>query len=214
MEQTAKKHVYIDKWGGEIDLSVVYGVYKTPFGLRGFFQRCTTYNPVEINEAVQYIIANVHPVPYDQKNARRMMKQIEGSVPSEYKQHLNGLLIVAIIVSFVYIGLLLYSKLALANATGLVNSIDSSGIPAFQSFKNTMSGTLGTLDMMVNVNIMVVTIAMICNAIASGTRKRVWALVAGILYVISLLTFAGNIIFIIALTALSLVAWEQMKDDE
>lgn len=64
--------------GDEIDLSVIYGVYKTPSGLTGFFQRCTTYNPMEIQQAVNYIVSNVSPRPYDQANARRMMKQIEG----------------------------------------------------------------------------------------------------------------------------------------
>ena len=37
MSENIKKPVYIDKWGDEIDLSVIYGVYKTPSGLTGFF---------------------------------------------------------------------------------------------------------------------------------------------------------------------------------
>lgn len=72
--------VYVDKDGEVIDLSVVYGVYKTQSGLSGFFQRCTNYSPEEIGEAVDYIMTHVQPKPYDDANARRMMAQIEGTV--------------------------------------------------------------------------------------------------------------------------------------
>ena len=214
MNDKKENRVYTDKWGDEIDLSVIYGVYKTPSGLTGFFQRCTTYNPMEIQQAVNYIVSNVSPRPYDQANARRMMKQIEGSVPAQHRQRLNGCLIAAIVILFAYIGFLLYSKMTLVGAQGMINSIDSSGLGAIDNMKSAMAGTFGTLDMLVNVNIGLVTLSMICDCIASGLRKRGWALASAVLCLLSLLTFAGNLLFAIAAIALTLIAWDQMKDDE
>lgn len=214
MNDQKAERVYVDKWGDEIDLSVIYGVYKTPSGLTGFFQRCTTYNPVEIQQAVSYIVSNVSPRPYDQANARRMMKQIEGSVPAQHRQQLNGFLIAAIVVLFAYIGFLIYSKMTLVGAHGMIDSIDSSGFAAIDNMKSAMTGTFGTLDMLVNINIGLVTASMFCDCVASGLRKRGWALASAALCLLSLLTFAGNALFAIAAIALTLIAWEQMKDDE
>ena len=214
MNDKKENRVYTDKWGDEIDLSVIYGVYKTPSGLTGFFQRCTTYNPMEIQQAVNYIVSNVSPKPYDQANARRMMKQIEGNVPAQHRQRLNGCLVAAIVILFAYIGFLLYSKMTLVGAQGMINSIDSSGLGAIDNMKSAMAGTFGTLDMLVNVNIGLVTLSMICDCIASGLRKRGWALASAVLCLLSLLTFAGNLLFAIAAIALTLIAWDQMKDDE
>lgn len=85
MEQNTQQNAYYDKEGDLIDLSVIYGVYKTRDGLYGFFRRCTKYDPAQINEAVDYIMGNVTPVQYDERNARRMMNQIEGVVPTDEK---------------------------------------------------------------------------------------------------------------------------------
>ena len=73
MEQPTKGPVYIDKWGDEIDLSLIYGVYKTPGGLTGFFQRCTNYSPEDIQEAVKYITSNIEPKRYSKSQSKKMM---------------------------------------------------------------------------------------------------------------------------------------------
>lgn len=83
MEQPTKGPVYIDKWGDEIDLSVIYGVYKTSSCLTGFFQRCTNYSPEDIQEAVKYITSNIEPKRYSKSQSKKMMIQIEGSDFSE-----------------------------------------------------------------------------------------------------------------------------------
>lgn len=80
--QTDLKKFY-DKDGEQIDLSIVYGVYKTRERLIGFFRRCTNYLPEEIETIVNYIMDNVDPAPYNHQNALRMMKQIEGRIPDE-----------------------------------------------------------------------------------------------------------------------------------
>ena len=214
MDDKKENRVYTDKWGDEIDLSVIYGVYKTPSGLTGFFQRCTNYNPMEVQQAVNYIVSNVSPRPYSQADARRMMKQIEGNVPAQHRQRLNGCLVAAIVILFAYIGFLLYSKMTLVGAQGMIDSIDSSGFMAIDNMKSAMAGTFGTLDMLVNINIGLVTASMFCDCVASGLRKRGWALASAALCLLSLLTFAGNALFAIAAIALTLIAWEQMKDDE
>ncbi len=87
-----EKRVYTDKWGDEIDLSVIYGVYKTQQGLTGFFQRCTNYSQTEIEHAVKDIMSNVEPKIYSRSERIKMMKQIEGTVfdiQEDGKNHRN-----------------------------------------------------------------------------------------------------------------------------
>lgn len=83
MNDQKAERVYVDKWGDEIDLSVIYGVYKTPSGLTGFFQRCTNYSSDDIQEAVKYITSNIEPKRYSKSQSKKMMIQIEGSDFSE-----------------------------------------------------------------------------------------------------------------------------------
>lgn len=100
---------YYDKDGDLIDLSVVYGVYKTRDELLGFFERCTNYTSEESAKIVDEIIASVTPVQYDRKNAARMRKQIEGVVPSVVKPESHpkkkkrGTLAVAILLAICFV---------------------------------------------------------------------------------------------------------------
>lgn len=114
---TTEKRAYTDKWGDEIDLSVIYGVYKTQQGLTGFFQRCTNYSQTEIEHAVKYIMSNVEPKIYSRSERIKMMKQIEGTVfdiQEDEKNHKNvktirtflGIVLFILIMSVAYLSML------------------------------------------------------------------------------------------------------------
>lgn len=212
MEQTTPARVYVDKFGEEIDLSVIYGVYKTPQGLTGFFQRCTSYDPLEIREAIDYILANVRPKPYDKANARRMIKQIEGSLPKEYQWQANGCLTVAVILSMLYLGYLAFTQFGLMGTNAALASLEST--PYMSGVQNALSGTINTLSWLLNIHFAICVLATITNGIGYISRKSTFSFIAGGLYVLGLFTLAGNWIFLAALIALTLIGAKQLKEDE
>lgn len=211
MEQTpAKSAVYVDNDGEAIDLSVVYGVYKTRQGLYGFFQRCTRYSPGEIDAAVHYIMDNIQPASYDASNARRMMKQIEGSVPKEYQPKVNGYIAAAIIISALHILYMVFGMMYLSGAASSLGEI--AGSTFLQPLANSFHGMANVLQTLSMLHTIAFTIGCGLNIIAQATQKHRYAYAAAALYIGSLVVMFGQWLTVGIVIVLTFVGAKRMKE--
>lgn len=71
---------FYDKDGDEIDLAVIYGVYKKRRLIQTFFERCTNYSKSEIAQIINYIFEHIQPKSYTMLEASQMQRQIEANL--------------------------------------------------------------------------------------------------------------------------------------
>lgn len=76
-------HIYYDLDGTQIELSVIYGLYKDRKGITSFFNKCTTYEPDEIARAVDYIFEHVSPTEYTSFEAITKRASLESSLKNK-----------------------------------------------------------------------------------------------------------------------------------
>ena len=134
-----------------------------------------------------------------------MMKQIEGHVPKEYQQPINGCIAAAGFLCLFYIAYLFFQQFA------TIGLSDMSDVPFFGQY---MSNIFSTVYTLMNIHIGFVTAGLICICIAQTQRKPTFALVGGIIYVASILCMVGNWIFLFAIIALTFIGYSQMKNQE
>ena len=76
-EPSSSKHEYYDRDGEWIDLSVILGAYRDKQGVIRFFKRCTNYTNEEVNNIAEYVINEITPQEFTDREAWEFKAEVE-----------------------------------------------------------------------------------------------------------------------------------------